>query len=49
MEVFLLNLLFRGSLDVYIRQQNCMNTGGGVENLQMLNTVSSHGDVDIQR
>lgn len=48
-EVFLLNLLFRGFQDVFIHRQYCMNTGDGVENLQMLNTVFSHGDVDIRR
>ena len=49
MAAFLLNHLSRGYQDVCMFQRNYMNTEDVVENQQVLNTVSSHGGVDIQR
>ncbi|THG23353.1 hypothetical protein TEA_006445 [Camellia sinensis var. sinensis] len=47
--VFLLNHLSRGYQDVYMCPQNCKSTEDGVGNLQVPHTISSHGDVDMQR
>lgn len=49
MAVFLWSHLTREYLGVYMFPQNCMNIEDGVENLQILNTVASPGDLDIQR
>lgn len=46
---FLLNHLSKGFRDVYMFPQNCLNIEDGVENQQILNTVSSLGDAEIQR
>lgn len=34
---------------MYMFPQNCLNIEDGVENQQILNTVSSLGDAEIQR
>ncbi|CAL5345556.1 unnamed protein product [Camellia sinensis] len=47
--VFPLNHLSRGYQDVSMFLQNCTSIEDGVANLQILNTASSHGDVDRQR
>ncbi|KAF7113133.1 hypothetical protein RHSIM_RhsimUnG0157500 [Rhododendron simsii] len=47
--VFLLNHLSRGYRDVYILPQNCTNIEDWVGNQQILSTVSSRGDADMQR
>nr|GMD10149.1 uncharacterized membrane protein At1g16860-like [Ipomoea batatas] len=47
--VFHLKPRFRGHQDVYMFPRNCMSTEVGVENLQILNTDSSHGDEGILR
>lgn len=47
--VFLWSHLTRGYLGVYMFPQNYMDIEDGVENLQILNTVASPGDLDTQR
>lgn len=47
MEVFLLNRLSKRNPDAYMFPQSCMSIEAGEENLQILNTVSSHGVVDM--
>lgn len=43
------NHLTRGYPDVCTCPQSYLNTEAGPGNLQVLNTVSSHGALDIQR
>lgn len=47
--VYLWNHLTRGCPGVCLCPQNCMNTEDGGENLQILNTDSSPGELDILR
>lgn len=47
--VFLLNHLSRGYQDVYMLPQNCTSIEDWVGKQQILSTVASLGDADMQR